>query len=98
VHDRTKLFASTIRTLQAVFASVHRYPSGEGEVIVVATPEPAPDAETLRVRAAALQEKFRLRFALPNLVARRSEASDTAGAELLTDDFAPADLYNAVRD
>ena len=43
VHDGTKLFASTLLTLRSVFPSVHLYPSGQGETIMVATAEPAPD-------------------------------------------------------
>ncbi len=37
VHDGTKLYASTLLTLRAVFPGVHLYPSGTGEVITVAT-------------------------------------------------------------
>ena len=40
VHDGTKLYVSTIMTLGAVFPAVHLYPTGEGEVIVVAPRRP----------------------------------------------------------
>jgi spermidine synthase len=97
VHDSTKLYASTLVTLRAVFKGVHLYPSGQGEVATVVTAEPAPDDATLASRAKALQEKFGFRFALPALLARRTEKSGTAQkGELLTDDFAPVNLYDTM--
>jgi spermidine synthase len=97
VHDGTKLHASTLLTLRAVFPSVHLYPSGVGEVITVATAEPSPDAATLAVRAAATQEQFRFRYPLPALLARRTEKDDTRfSGDLLTDDFAPVNVYNVI--
>jgi spermidine synthase len=99
VHDGTKLYASTILTLRAVFDGLHLYPSGEGEIIAVVTADSAPDAETLKSRAATLQEKFRFRFALSDLAARRTERDNAAlTGELLTDDFAPVNLYDTIGD
>jgi len=96
VHDGTKLYLSTLRTLSAVFASIHLYPSGEGETIVVATATPAPDDATLAARAAALQQRHNFRFPLPELLARRAKSPKTDRAEVLTDDFAPVDVYHAI--
>jgi spermidine synthase len=98
VHDGTKLYASTLLTIGSVFPSVHLYPSGEGEVIAVVTAQPAPDQETLARRAAALQERYKFRFALPELLARRSEKKPTQKGEMLTDDFAPVNLYDTIGD
>jgi len=97
VHDSTKLFASTLLTLHSVFASVHLYPTRLGETIAVATAEPAPDEATLAARATALQEQFVLRFRLPDqLTARNDTSKTTQTGELLTDDFAPVNLYDAI--
>jgi spermidine synthase len=96
VHDGTKLYASTLLTLAAVFPSVHLYPTGQGEVITVATAAPAPDKEVLAQRAAALQERHKFRFPLPQLLARRSERRPSQKGELLTDDFAPVNLYDTI--
>jgi spermidine synthase len=96
VHDGTKLYASTLVTLAAVFPSVHLYPTGEGEVIAVVTASPAPDNETLARRAAALQERHKFRFPLPQLMARRSDRRPSQKGELLTDDFAPVNLYDTI--
>ena len=96
VHDGTKLYLSTIRTLASVFPSVHLYPSGEGETTTVATAAPAPDQETLASRAASLQQRYNFRFPLPQILARRVRLPVTDRAELLTDDFAPVDVYDAI--
>ena len=97
VHDGTKHYASTLQTLRSVFPGVHLYPSGEGEMITVVTAEAAPNEATLASRAKALQERYRFRFELPALLARRTEKSGaTQPGELLTDDFAPAALYDTI--
>jgi predicted membrane-bound spermidine synthase len=97
VHEGTKLYASTLLTLRSVFPSVHLYPSGQSEMITVVTAGPAPNEATLASRAMALQEKFGFRFALPAVLARRTEKSGAAQkGELLTDDFAPVNLYDTM--
>ena len=68
----------------------------EGEVLTVVTAEPAPDAATLSARAAAAQEKYKFRFPIPTLLARRTDKDNTRfTGELLTDDFAPVNVYDA---
>jgi spermidine synthase len=96
VHDGSKLYASTLLTLGSVFKSTDLYPSGEGEVSVVVTDE-APDADTLSQKAAALQAKHGFRYGMPALLAKRKTdaKAQTAKGELITDDFAPVDLYGA---
>ncbi|MEA2871038.1 MAG: hypothetical protein QOH67_1014 [Hyphomicrobiales bacterium] len=97
VHDGTKLYASTLLTLRTVFSGLHLYPTGQGEMIAVVTAGPAPNEATLASRATALQEKFGFRFALPALLARRTEKSGAMQTgELLTDDFAPVNLYDTM--
>lgn len=99
VHDGTKLYASTLVTLRAVFSGMHLYATGSGEMITVVTADAAPDAAALAERAKALQEKHRFRYELPALLARRTEKTGaTHTGELLTDDFAPAALYDAIGD
>ena len=98
VHDGTKLFVSTIVTMRAEFASLHLYPTGEGEVIAVGMMQPRDDKDALLKRAAEMQEKFKFRYSLPKLMESRTDNVDVSQGVLLTDDFAPADLYNALRD
>jgi len=78
---------------------VHLYPTRLGEIITVATAGPAPDDATLTARAAAIQEKFGFRLRLPELLAQRNDKASTGQtAELLTDDFAPVNLYDTMGD
>jgi spermidine synthase len=96
VHDGTKLYTSTLLTQASVFGGVHVYPSGEGEAITVAVNGAPPADDVLAQRAAALQETHKFKFPLPALYARRIAMPSTKGGELLTDDFAPVNLYDTM--
>jgi spermidine synthase len=93
IHEPNRLFPVSVRTLQTVFATVDLYYSGFGEAAVVATDAPRT-MEAVERRAAELQKKYGFRHSLPDLLARRSELDPGAG-EVLTDDFAPVDVYVA---
>jgi spermidine synthase len=97
VHDGTKLYHSTVKTLGEVFPGLDLYPSGQGEVIAMATNAPV-DKAALAQRAATLQERHNFRFALPQLLQRRMEnpQSQAADGALITDDFAPVNLYDTI--
>jgi spermidine synthase len=96
VHDGTKLYVSTIKTLAAVFPTVHLYPSGAGETAIVVMAAPAPDDAALMRRAEELQKAHGFRFPLPQLLAKRAPQPALTHAELLTDDFAPVNLYDTI--
>jgi spermidine synthase len=99
VHDGTKLYRSTVKTLGEVFPTLDLYPSGQGETITLVTNSPAPDTEALAARAAALQERYGFRFPLPQIVHRRMEnPRGQAGDDsvVITDDFAPVNLYDTM--
>ena len=51
---------------------------------------------TIFGRAAAMQQKHNFRFPLPQLMAKRIAHPALDKAELLTDDFAPVNLYDAI--
>jgi spermidine synthase len=93
----TKLYLSTLVTLRAVFPTVDVYPAwserNETQAIAVAVSAPRPAAESLMQRALALQTEYRFRYPLPALVGKRVTELYSEGADVLTDDFAPADLY-----
>jgi spermidine synthase len=97
VHDGSKLYASTVKTLGEVFAALDLYPTGRGEVIAVGSAAPL-DAQTLEGRAAALQKQHGFRFPLPDILRRRmnNPQSQAAGGDVITDDFAPADVYDVM--
>ena len=93
----TKLYVSSLVTLRAVFATVDVYPDwadrSEVQSIVVAVPGEAPNLATLTQRAAALQDRYHFRYRLPDLLKKRVANQNADGGELLTDDFAPVNLY-----
>jgi spermidine synthase len=97
VTANTKLYVSTLATLHEVFPTVDVYPawaeSNDIQAIAVAVSAPRPTAESLRQHAIALQTEHRFRYPLPALVGKRVTELYTEGADVLTDDFAPADLY-----
>jgi spermidine synthase len=93
IHDTNRLFPVSVRTLQSVFARVDLYRSGLGEVAIVATDAPR-STEALERRAEDLQNKYGFRYPLPALLSHRTEPDPGAG-EVLTDDFAPVDVYVA---
>jgi predicted membrane-bound spermidine synthase len=97
VHDGSKLYASTVKTLGEVFPALDLYPTGIGEVIAVATTAPL-DKTTLERRAVVLQERHGFRFPLPQLLQRRLDKpqAQATNGDLITDDFAPADVYDVI--
>jgi spermidine synthase len=97
VAANTKLYVSTLVTLRAVFPTVDVYPdwtdSNFAQAIAVAAPSPAPAAGTLMRQATALQQQFHFRYPLPDIVSKRVTKPLAEAGSVLTDDFAPADLY-----
>jgi hypothetical protein len=83
--------------LRAVFPTVDVYPEwavpAEAQAIAVAAPSSRPAADSLLQRALALQQQYHFRYSLPALVGKRVTDWSAEGGDLLTDDFAPADLY-----
>jgi spermidine synthase len=99
VHDGSKLYASTIKTLGEVFPALDLYPTALGEVIAVATVS-ALDKDRMEQRAATLQAQHGFRFPLPQLLQRRMDnpqaRAQMAKGDVITDDFAPADVYDVM--
>jgi spermidine synthase len=93
----TKLYDSNVRTLRTVFDRVDLYHSGGDDAVIVIAPlDPAADAETLMQKAVAAQERYKLRFDVAKLaVAWRIELPKELKGELLTDDFAPVNVYDS---
>jgi hypothetical protein len=87
-----------VKTLADVFPALDLYATGLGEVIAVAAAT-ATDRDTLAARAAVLQERHRFRYPLPPMLRRLVKPpADAAKADLITDDFAPADVYDVMGD
>ena len=88
-----------MRTLGEVFPTLDLYPTGIGEVIAVATASPRArqarrwPAGRLRCRSATASA-IRCRQILQRRIDK--PPPQAAGADLITDDFAPADVYDVM--
>jgi spermidine synthase len=93
----TKLYDSNIQTLKTVFDRLDLYHSGGDDAVIAIAPlDPVADAETLKQKADAAQERYKFRFDVAKLAgAWRIELPKELKGELLTDDFAPVNVYDA---
>jgi spermidine synthase len=97
----TKLYDSNIRTLRTVFDRLDLYrasdPSAGGDSMLVMAPlDPAADPQALAQKAIAVQERYKFRFDVAQLAAAsRTPTPEEPKGEVLTDDFAPANIYDA---
>ena len=67
-----------------------------GETIVVGA-SALIHKEIVGRSAAALQERYGFRFPLPQLLQHRTDyIQSQSAAEIITDDFAPADIYDVM--
>ena len=101
----TKLYDSNVRTLKTVFDHIDLYHSGGDDAVLVMAPndlapndlapsDPIVDNELLRQKAVAAQERYKFRFDVAKLaVDWRIETPKELKGDLLTDDFAPANVY-----
>ena len=95
LHYGTELFESSLRTIQEVFPTVHTFPAG-GNVVVIAANSPIQD-DQIRERATSRQQKLDFRFPLPEMLATRKVYFGTSKAQILTDDFSPANQLEQMK-
>ncbi len=96
VHGGTRLFDSTIATLKSVFGNVETVPAAGSVITVVRQGSPLPLAEA-RIRAAARQLMYKFRYDLSAILSRRTVFEIDPSARVLTDDFAPVNLYDSIK-
>ena len=96
VHGDTRLFESTLRTLHEVFGEVATLPAA-GAIITIVRNGPPLSPEEVRRRAAERQKKYAFRYDLTKILSRRTETEVNPSARILTDDFAPVNLYRNIR-
>jgi spermidine synthase len=94
IEPSTMLFDSAVATLKSVFASVDIY-DGLENVIAVGYGGPSLRQSALLARAAEVQERFRLRYDLRQIVADRRVVRRPTG-KVLTNDFAPVETLRAI--
>jgi spermidine synthase len=94
-----KLYESNVRTLLASFDHLDFYNSGdakfdESNVLVFGRLDALTDTE-IQQKASAAQERYKFRFNASQLVtARRIETPKVTKGDVLTDDFAPANVLD----
>ena len=97
VAANTKLYVSSLVTLRAVFPTVDTYSdwkeADERQSIAVATASARPSADDLTRRAHALEAQYHFRYPPKSYVGRRVTDENADGGAVLTDDFAPVNLY-----
>ena len=95
-----RLFPSNVHTLKRVFDHMDFFHSGDAtlentSVIVLASLDGLSEADAMQ-KATAAQERYKFRFDVSRMVeARRIETPSAAKGEILTDDFAPANVLDA---
>jgi spermidine synthase len=95
-----KLFASNVRTLKLSFDNLDFFNSGDAAIeatsVIVTAPLDKLSASETAQRAAAAQERYQFRFDVSRILEeRRFEPAAGAKGEVLTDDYAPANVFDA---
>jgi spermidine synthase len=94
LRGRTQLFDSSIVTLRRTFKTIEVY-EWSGNAIVLARLQPPMAAEERLARAKERQARYKFRYDLLPLL--KDEARiEVKEARLLTDDFAPVNLYDSI--
>ncbi|MCZ6860915.1 MAG: fused MFS/spermidine synthase [Alphaproteobacteria bacterium] len=96
IHGGTKLFDSTIATLKSVFGNVETVPAAGSVIAVVRLGAPLSLAEA-KIRAAARQRMYNFRYDLTEIFNKRTVFEIDPKARILTDDFAPVNLYDSIK-
>jgi spermidine synthase len=91
----TQLFDSSLVTLKRTFKSIEVY-EWSGNAIVLARLVPPMTAEERMARAVERQAQYKFRYELVPLLKDVSKI-DAKEARLLTDDFAPVNLYDSIQ-
>jgi len=97
VHADTKLYESTLVTLKAVFPTADLYNKG-GSLIPVVGSAPALNREALLQVASDAQARYQFRYPMQTLLATRVDWPTDINVDLLTDDFSPVSLYDAIKE
>ena len=95
VEPTTMLFDSAVATIKSAFEHVV-FLRGAGNIVVLAYNGPEKDEATLQRIAAERQAKYRFRYPLADILARRYDADWNTKTAALTDDFAPVEYLKAI--
>jgi spermidine synthase len=95
VEPTTMLFDSAAATISSAFEHVV-FLRGEGNIVIVAYNGPEKDEATLQRQASERTTRYKLRYDLREILARRYAPDWNHSAKPLTDDFAPVEFLKAI--
>ena len=96
VEPSTMFFDSAYATMKSVFDQVDAIEAG-GNVVLVGYSGPKLSPADLAKRAAAAQDRLKLKYDLRELVKARKDVQPASDAKVLTDDFAPVEMLKTVK-
>jgi spermidine synthase len=91
----SQLFESSLATLRRIFKTIEVYEWG-GNAIVLTRHLPPLPAEAKLAMARERQAQFKFRYDLVSLLKDEVKREPAADARVLTDDFAPVNLYDSI--
>ncbi|MGE0629733.1 MAG: spermidine synthase [Hyphomicrobiaceae bacterium] len=95
VEPSTMMFDAALVTMQSVFPNVDVYPA-EGNIVLVAFKGKSRSSADLQAAARLLQEKYKFKYPLGQLLQPRRIAERIGNVRPLTDDFAPVESLLAI--
>ena len=95
VEPTTMMFDAALATIGGVFENVDLYDAG-GNVVMIAYDGPKRDRAGLLTAAARLDARYRFKYPLIELVARRRPVESLPDMRPMTDDFAPVESLRAI--
>jgi len=96
VEPSTMFFDSAYATMKSVFDQVDAI-EASGNVVLIGYAGPKLSPQDLARRAAAAQDRLKMRYDLRELVKARRDVTIAADAKVLTDDFAPVEMLKTVK-
>jgi len=96
VEPSTMFFDSAYATMKSVFDQVDAI-EASGNVVLIGYAGPKLSSQDLARKAAAAQDRLKMRYDLRELVKARRDVTIAADAKVLTDDFAPVEMLKTVK-
>ena len=96
VEPSTMFFDSAYATMKSVFDQVDAI-DASGNVVLIGYAGPKLSSQDLARKAAAAQERLKMRYDLRDLVKARRDVTIASDAKVLTDDFAPVEMLKTVK-
>jgi len=95
VEPSTLFFDSAYLTMKSVFANVDAY-EADGNIVLIGYDGAALSDDDVKARAAVVQDKFKFRYDLADLIKRRRTTMENLKGQVLTDDFAPVEMLKTI--